>query len=77
MSKRSTFAPLRSDAYNVGIRFTDGELDQLSAILSDYITFAHAHCVMLDRSKCKAALDLTEKWISQAADLREKIDGRD
>jgi hypothetical protein len=64
-------------AYIDTVRFNDDELDQLSAILSDYLSFSHRHVLMLEDCKALAALELVNKWRSQAADLRDKIEARD
>lgn len=51
--------------------------DQLSAILTDYLSFAHMHQQSLEHAKCMAASELTAKWMTQAADLRDIIEARD
>ncbi len=72
-----TTKELVPNAYNVDISLDSGECDRLSALLTDYLAFAHTHCLALEHSKCIAAQELTAQWMSQAADLRDKIEARD
>lgn len=63
-------------AYIDTVRFTEDELDQLSALLTDYLTFSHRHVEMLEDSHAMQALALLNQWRTQAADLRDKIENR-
>ena len=60
-----------------GLALTSDEWDQLSATLTDYLSFSHTHVTVLESAKALAALELLNKWRSQAADLRDKIEARD
>lgn len=51
--------------------------DQLSALLTDYLSFSHMHLQMLESCNALRALELVNKWRSQAADLRDIIENRD
>lgn len=63
-------------AYIDTVRFTEDELDQLSAILSDYLSFSHRHVELLEDSHAMQALALLNQWRTQAADLRDRIEAR-
>jgi hypothetical protein len=64
-------------AYIGAVQFSEDELDQLSALLSDYLAFSHSHVAMLESCKALTALELVNQWRTQAADLRERIEGRE
>lgn len=51
--------------------------DQLSAILTDYLSLSHTQALMLESAKALTALELLNQWRSQAADLRDIIEARD
>lgn len=60
-----------------GIGLSGLECDQISALLTDYLAFSALHIAALDDAKCIAALELCERWRTQAADIRERIEGRE
>lgn len=57
--------------------FNSEELDQLSAILSDFISLCNQHLTHYRALPSNPqASDLTQKWIERAADLRDRIEAR-
>ena len=74
--KRRPLKPIIAPIYD-GLVLTSQQWDQLSALLSDYISLANQHIVQFDHARNVSASHSTSKWVSQAADLRDIIEGRD
>jgi hypothetical protein len=61
----------------VGPLLGEEELDQISAILSDYLQLLQGHTAMLrSRPANVGAEELVARWLERAADLRDKIESR-
>lgn len=59
------------------LMLSDSDLDQISAILSDFVSLATQHKRHLDcLPSSPGASDIMQKWIERAHDLRERIEAR-
>lgn len=60
------------------LMLSDSDLDQLSAILSDFIAQSQSNIAHFRNIPSNpGASELTQKWIERAADLRDRIERRE